>query len=70
MMMEESKIDDEFDRHTKESENLIALEDFSKIDIRIGEIVAAEQVENADKLLRLRINLGDQRKTNSISHTP
>ena len=59
MMMEESKVDDELDRHTKESENLIALEDFSKIDIRIGEIVAAEQVENADKLLRLRINLGD-----------
>ncbi len=59
MMMEESKVDDALDRQTKESENLIALEDFSKIDIRIGEIVAAEQVENADKLLRLRINLGD-----------
>ena len=59
MMMEESKVDDALDRRIKESENLIALEDFSKIDIRIGEIVAAEQVENADKLLRLRINLGD-----------
>ena len=59
MMMEESKVDDSLDRKSKESENLIAIEDFSKIDIRIGEIVAAEQVENADKLLRLRINLGD-----------
>ncbi len=59
MMIEESKVDDAPDRQSKESDNSIAIEDFSKIDIRIGEIVAAEQIENADKLLRLRINLGD-----------
>ncbi|MDG1986443.1 MAG: methionine--tRNA ligase [Halieaceae bacterium] len=58
MMMEESKVDDTPDRQREERENFIAIKDFSKIDIRIGEIVAAEQVENADKLLRLRINLG------------
>ena len=59
MMIEESKVDDAPDKQSKESDNSIAIEDFSKIDIRIGEIVAAEQIENADKLLRLRINLGD-----------
>tara|TARA_B100000579_G_scaffold339703_1_gene291117 strand:+ start:37 stop:582 length:546 start_codon:yes stop_codon:yes gene_type:complete len=59
MMIEKSKVDDAPDRHSKESDNSIAIEDFSKIDIRIGEIVAAEQIDNADKLLRLRINLGD-----------
>ncbi len=59
MMIEESKIDEEPDKQSKNSNDLITIEDFSKIDIRIGEIVAAELVENADKLLRLRVNLGE-----------
>jgi methionyl-tRNA synthetase len=36
----------------------IAYDDFAKIDLRIAEIVAAEPVEGADKLLRLTLNLG------------
>jgi methionyl-tRNA synthetase len=37
----------------------IAFEDFAKVDLRIVEIVAAEVVEGADKLLRLTLSLGD-----------
>jgi methionyl-tRNA synthetase len=33
--------------------------DFAKIDLRIAEIVAAEYVEGADKLLRLTLQLGE-----------
>ncbi|MDH5173327.1 MAG: methionine--tRNA ligase [Gammaproteobacteria bacterium] len=40
----------------------IAFEDFAKVDLRIAEIVAAELVEGADKLLRLTLNLGDSQK--------
>ena len=36
----------------------IDYDDFAKIDLRIAEIVAAEYVEGADKLLRLTLNLG------------
>jgi len=36
----------------------IEYDDFAKVDLRIAEIVAAEQVEGADKLLRLTLNLG------------
>ncbi len=38
----------------------IEFEDFAKIDLRIVEIVAAEHVEGADKLLRLTLSLGDE----------
>jgi len=38
----------------------IEFDDFAKIDLRIAEIVAAEHVEGADKLLRLTLNLGGE----------
>lgn len=37
----------------------IEYDDFAKIDLRIAEIVAAEPVDGADKLLRLTLNLGE-----------
>ncbi len=40
----------------------IAFDDFAKIDLRVVEIVAAEAVAGADKLLQLTVDLGDQRK--------
>jgi methionyl-tRNA synthetase len=40
----------------------IALEDFARVDLRIAQIVAAEVVEGADKLLRLTLSLGDSHR--------
>jgi methionyl-tRNA synthetase len=40
----------------------IAFEDFAKVDLRIAEIVTAELVEGADKLLRLTLSLGDDQR--------
>jgi methionyl-tRNA synthetase len=37
----------------------ITIEDFSKIDLRVAKIVAAESVENSDKLLKLTLDIGD-----------
>jgi methionyl-tRNA synthetase len=42
--------------------NMISIEDFAKVDLRIAQIVAAELVEGADKLLRLTLSLGDTQK--------
>ncbi|TVP56531.1 MAG: methionine--tRNA ligase [Halomonadaceae bacterium] len=36
----------------------ITFEDFAKVDLRVAEIVKAETVEGADKLLRLTLNIG------------
>ncbi|MEH6588895.1 MAG: methionine--tRNA ligase [Halioglobus sp.] len=40
----------------------IEFDDFAKIDLRIVEIIAADHVEGADKLLRLTLDLGDDQK--------
>ncbi len=36
----------------------ISIDDFGKIDLRVAEIVDAEEIKEADKLLRLKVNLG------------
>lgn len=37
----------------------ITFEDFKKVEIRIGKILSAEKVENADKLLKLQVDFGE-----------
>lgn len=41
---------------------MAAFEDFEKLDIRIGTVVSAEKVEDADKLLKLEIDFGDEKR--------
>ncbi len=41
----------------------IVFDDFAKIDLRVGTIVAAEKVEKADKLLKLEVDLGFEKRT-------
>lgn len=41
----------------------IVFDDFAKIDLRAGTIVAAEKVEKADKLLKLQVDLGFETRT-------
>ena len=40
----------------------ISIDDFTKIDLRVGEVVEAEEIPEADKLLRLKVKVGDQYK--------
>lgn len=40
----------------------ITFEDFKKLDIRIGRIKSAEPIENADKLLKLTLDMGDEER--------
>jgi methionyl-tRNA synthetase len=37
----------------------IAIDDFSKIDLRVGEVKSAEKVKGADKLLHLKVDIGE-----------
>lgn len=41
----------------------ITIDDFAKIDLRAGTILHAEKVEKADKLLKLEIDLGYEKRT-------
>jgi methionyl-tRNA synthetase len=42
-------------------ERTISIDDFSKIDLRIARIAAAELVDGSDKLLKLTLDIGDGR---------
>ncbi|MDX1434753.1 MAG: methionine--tRNA ligase [Gammaproteobacteria bacterium] len=41
----------------------IGIEEFARVDLRVARIVAAEAVAGADKLLRLTVDLGGERRT-------
>jgi len=41
----------------------ISIDDFAKIDLRVAKIVKAEQVEGADKLLKLTLDIGSEQRT-------
>ena len=40
----------------------IKYEDFSKIELRVAKVLEAERVEKADKLLKLKIELGEEQR--------
>jgi len=42
---------------------MINFDEFQKMDIRIGTILEAEKVEGADKLLKLLVDIGDEKRT-------
>jgi len=44
----------------KEETNYIKIDDFAKIDLRVAEVLEAEKVEGADKLLKLKLKVGDE----------
>ena len=42
---------------------LITIEDFAKLDLRVAKIEDAERIEGTSKLVRLEVSLGDERRT-------
>ena len=41
----------------------ITLEDFEKLDIRVGTIAAVSDVDQSDKLMKLTVDFGDHRRS-------
>ncbi len=46
-----------------QSADLITIDDFAKMELRVAEVLIAEKVENADKLLKLRVKIGEEERT-------
>ncbi|SHE57047.1 methionine--tRNA ligase [Caloramator proteoclasticus] len=40
----------------------ITIDDFSKIDLRVAKVLECERIEGADKLLKLKVNLGGEQR--------
>ena len=38
----------------------ISIDDFKKVEIRVGEIMSVEPIEGSEKLLKLKVNFGDR----------
>jgi methionyl-tRNA synthetase len=41
------------------SDSRIGVEDFAKVDLRVGQVLSAEPVKGADKLLHMKIDIGE-----------
>ncbi|KYO67269.1 methionine--tRNA ligase [Thermovenabulum gondwanense] len=64
----------ENDKKTKEEEtrakgnqnleglNLITIEDFGKVELRVAEVIEAEKIQGADKLLKLQVKIGEEKR--------
>lgn len=71
-VQEEPKQDKKVKKQEKPAENKaenvveiseIGIEDFAKVALRVGTIVAAEKVEKADKLLKFSVQIGSETRT-------
>jgi len=68
-MMEESKENQDQNQKTQQPINLeplapeCTIDDFAKIDLRVARVIQAETVEGADRLLRLKLDVGGPEKT-------
>ena len=41
---------------------MITFDDFKKLDIRMGKVLTAEKIEGADKLLKLEVDFGEEKR--------
>lgn len=42
---------------------MVSFEDFQKIDLRVAKILNAEKIKDSDKLIKLEIDLGNEKRT-------
>ena len=54
--LEKAKINEEIEM---ENSDLINIKDFAKVELRVAKIVKAEGIEEADKLIKLHLDVGD-----------
>ncbi len=46
----------------REATGLISINDFARVDLRVGTILEAERVKGSNKLIRLQVDIGEQRQ--------
>jgi len=58
---QQNEVKKEMTEANKESESFISIDDFMKVDLRVAKIVNAEHVEGAEKLLKLTLDIGEEK---------
>jgi methionyl-tRNA synthetase len=51
----------------EEKKNLISFDEFLKVEMKVGKVVFAEEVKDSNKLLRLEVDLGEEKPRQIIS---
>jgi methionyl-tRNA synthetase len=46
----------------KETKEPIGIEDFAKVELVVGKVMGAERVEKSNKLIRLKVDIGEERQ--------
>src|SRR5687767_15048685 len=46
---------------------MITIDDFSKLEFRVGKVMSAESIEGSDKLLKLMVDLGEDQPRQVLS---
>lgn len=47
--------------------NRISIDDFKKVDMRVGKIITVEKVPNRDKLYKLQVDIGEEKPRQLIT---
>jgi methionyl-tRNA synthetase len=58
---EEEKTESE-EKPKKEKVPQITIDEFSKIDLRVAEVIGAEKIKKSDKLLKVQVKLGEEKR--------
>jgi methionyl-tRNA synthetase len=57
----EEKIKEEEEKGKMDTAPVITMEDFQKVDLRVAKVIFAEPVKKSDRLLKLRVDIGEER---------
>ncbi len=57
------KKDTKNEQKRENTDNCITIDDFAKVELKVGKILRAEKVEKADKLLKFTVRVGEEERT-------
>ncbi|GBD96884.1 MAG TPA: methionine--tRNA ligase [Nitrospirae bacterium] len=58
----EKNVEEKTEQENKPKENLITINDFAKVQLKIGKVLQAERVEGSNKLIKLQVDTGEVRQ--------
>ena len=66
-VLEEPKVEAKVEPKEEKKEDIISIDDFAKIVIKVGEVLECERVEGSEKLLKFKIDLGEEQPRQILS---
>ncbi|WOF15795.1 methionine--tRNA ligase [Methanoplanus sp. FWC-SCC4] len=50
------------EQKNKEEDNMITIDEFANVELKIAKVIEAEQIEGSKKLLKIQVDLGDEKR--------